>query len=255
MYYVKPFVPKIYVEYPTKTLVFNTIEEYKLVDTSENDFSYYGSKKYTEGNPYYACTVCNLAQNKIKDYSPTCMVERKVPDYNNTTSTTAPSWSYYQYKTVIVENTKGHNIVPIVRLRNELGDPVETSFPLTEKQKTRNLNSYSYNYWIEGNNSPELRGLLPAERNRIDAERNPKYGWQHKYRHAIANRPTSSYYRRIKTFNERKQCHASQVEEYSPKVRARRNISGMPNDWDDYYPHYEKSWKSKKIKKQWMLNL
>ena len=250
MYDIKPFVPKIYVEYPNKTVVYDTVKEYRSAQSNKTK-----NKKYTKGNPYYLCTVCNLAQNNLVDYSSTCMVERRVPDYELRKNTVFPRWSYYPYKTIITENLEGHNIVPVARLRNELGDPVEAVVLLTEKQKILNSAVFNFKQWLKSSNSPDLRGLLPAERNRIDAERNPSYGWQHKYRHAISNRPTNSYYKRIRTFNERKQYAASTVEEYSPKVRAKRNISSIPNDWDDYYPHYDKSWKNKKIKKQWMLNL
>lgn len=57
-----------------------------------------------------------------------------------------------------------------------------------------------------------------------------------------------SYYRRMKTTQERRWSLAHQ-----PYVRGKRNKRNLPNSWDDYhYARREKGWKRTKKKRQWM---
>ncbi len=59
-------------------------------------------------------------------------------------------------------------------------------------------------------------------------------------------------HRRFRTFHERKWAHAWDCEEYAPKVRAARQGHNLPDAWDDYNRHVEKSWKSQsKHRRQW----
>lgn len=58
--------------------------------------------------------------------------------------------------------------------------------------------------------------------------------------------------RRIRTTNERRQIEAWKDEEDVPKVRAARNYRNLPNSWDDYMAHSDRSWKTQsKRKHQW----
>lgn len=58
--------------------------------------------------------------------------------------------------------------------------------------------------------------------------------------------------RRVRTTNERRQIDAWKDEEDAPKVRAARNYRNLPNSWDDYMAHSDRSWKTQsKRKNQW----
>lgn len=59
-------------------------------------------------------------------------------------------------------------------------------------------------------------------------------------------------YRKVKTTNERRQIDAWKDEEFAPKVRCARNFRNLPNTWDDYMSHNDKSWKTQsKRRYQW----
>ena len=51
-------------------------------------------------------------------------------------------------------------------------------------------------------------------------------------------------YRGVKTTNERRQIEATKGEENAPKIRAARNFRNLPNAWDDFMSHNDKSWKT-----------
>jgi len=63
-----------------------------------------------------------------------------------------------------------------------------------------------------------------------------------------------SYYRRIQTTQERRYAASP---EHKPFIRGRRNFAMLPNSWDDFYFHREKSWKArdKKARSQWEVNV
>jgi len=59
-------------------------------------------------------------------------------------------------------------------------------------------------------------------------------------------------FRTLRTFQERKWAHAWDDEEDAPKVRAAREGKYLPDSWDDFQRHAEKSWKyQSKRKHQW----
>jgi len=63
-----------------------------------------------------------------------------------------------------------------------------------------------------------------------------------------------SYYRRIRTTQERR--HAC-ISEYAGLIRGKRSCANLPNSWDDFYFHREKSWKArcKSANRQYEINL
>jgi len=89
------------------------------------------------------------------------------------------------------------------------------------------------------------------------------------YREWVKNRPSNLYkqrwfrrngckksvwggFRSIKTHQERKWAHAWDDEEFAPKVRAARQGGNLPDSWDDYHRHGDKSWKTQsKHNHQW----
>jgi len=66
----------------------------------------------------------------------------------------------------------------------------------------------------------------------------------------------SRYHRGVRTMNEKRQVEACELDEFSPKVRCRRNAANLPNSWDDYMrsdlrnnnwkKHRKTQWKDKK---------
>lgn len=53
----------------------------------------------------------------------------------------------------------------------------------------------------------------------------------------------------IRTFQERKLSVDPEMKEF---VRPSRNFRNLPSSWDQGYRYYGKSWKNKKLEKQWM---
>lgn len=251
---IKPFVPKIYLEYPDHIVWYPSVDDYK---ESFSKRSYYYARdriKYTDSDPYYVCAKCELSHIKASNFSPKCYVGHREIDWEATKNARNDNhWNYYRYKTVIREVPGGHSLVPVVKLRNELGDSVELYPQKSVAEQNRLRDQRNYENWMEGRYSPDNRGILESEQNRIEAEKHG-YKWSHDYRHAIARRPANSYYRQVRTFNEHKQYAACLVDEHSPAIRGKRKPSTIPCHWDDRYPHYDKSWKNKKVRKQWMIN-
>lgn len=61
------------------------------------------------------------------------------------------------------------------------------------------------------------------------------------------------WYKRPKTTQERRWSFA-----YGKYVRGKRKACNLPNAWDDYQrsdTNTRRSWKNKKIKRQWMKNI
>lgn len=67
-----------------------------------------------------------------------------------------------------------------------------------------------------------------------------------------STRHRGSYYRRIRTTQERRIAIDKDV---LPYIRGKRTFRNLPNTWDEIPRNVDHSWKSKKIKKQWMKHL
>lgn len=59
----------------------------------------------------------------------------------------------------------------------------------------------------------------------------------------------SSYYRKPKTFQERKLSCDKKIKDF---IKPKRNMMNLPNSWDNILRNKNHCWKAKKIKKQWM---
>lgn len=78
--------------------------------------------------------------------------------------------------------------------------------------------------------------------------------WERRWMMRRNGRKKSAYgwFRRPKTTQEMRWAHAWDDEEDCPPPRGRRQGHNLPNAWDDYYAHGEKSWKKQsKRKRQW----
>ena len=59
-------------------------------------------------------------------------------------------------------------------------------------------------------------------------------------------------WRSIRTTHERRWAHAWDDEDFAPRVRGRRSAHNLPNSWDDYNAHNDRSWKTQsKRRHQW----
>jgi len=67
-----------------------------------------------------------------------------------------------------------------------------------------------------------------------------------------AKRGNYSYFRHIRTFQERRWANAWDDEEFAPKIRATRNKDNLPNNWDDIGrgDYNNRNWKHHR-KHQW----
>jgi hypothetical protein len=104
-----------------------------------------------------------------------------------------------------------------------------------------------YERWARSWCSPVNRGLL--WRDRIE------HAHMARYKHTPVHLLDGWWYRHPRTQNERRQVAASQVDAFAPSIRGRRNATNLPCAWDDIGAHRARSWKQKKVKKQWMANL
>ena len=90
---------------------------------------------------------------------------------------------------------------------------------------------------------------LRREWNRTRPKNKYRYKW---YRQNGYKKQAWGGFRSIKTFQERKWTHAWDDEEFAPKGRAARQGHNLPDPWDDYRQHCDKSWKTQsKRKHQW----
>ena len=190
---VKPFNPKIYLIYPDRRIVFNTLEDYNKHRTTEHQGYYL---RLTRKHPEYHCIKCNQYHPKKSNFSPTCTYFGTERDY---TTKNKENSSGNLYKTVTITNP-AHNIIELPVVKNELGDLIPPK-TYSAAQREKDWEATTYNWWINGENSPSLRGLLQIERDKIEAG-TTKYGWNYKHRHAIARRNRPGHYRCMHTHNE-----------------------------------------------------
>lgn len=232
---VPKFVPKVFLELPKVIYEFESAEE-AISYAHENCIqlrSYAG----------YTCVDCNATHPKMSNFNPWCSIIRRKLNPNRGCNIDEPLFVQY------IETRKFHRIKQFGMLRNELGDTVEVRRE-TQQERIDRYNQRRYEHWINGDNSPERRGLLQIDRDKLDYEQG--FTWPYKHRH---DKRHLRYYRQLRTTNERRQYDACLVDENSPKIRGRRSKNSLPNSWDDYYRKPKFGWKAKKVRKQWMVNL
>lgn len=89
--------------------------------------------------------------------------------------------------------------------------------------------------------------------------RNPyRRGWWYRRFDCGEKKQAWGHWRAPKTTYERRWAHAWDDDEFAPKTgfaRGRRRANALPNLWDDYMTHNDKSWKTQtKRRKQWQKN-
>ena len=66
------------------------------------------------------------------------------------------------------------------------------------------------------------------------------------------SRHRGSYYRRVRTTQERRMAVDKEIQAY---IRGKRKFRSLPNSWDEIPREFDHSWKAKKMKKQWMKHM
>lgn len=234
---IPKFVPKIIEEHYDHIVIYDTIEQW-VANRQKNVTYTYNSDLYVY------CTRCASKHHRIEQFNPHCMTWQSEIDH--TVKKDDPLYYTRRYKSVYKPHPHGHSLKFNVNVRDELGDPV--TIPETDptwKWRWRG----SFHWWMnESSCSPRNRGLLP-----VNYEVGGEY--YRKYRHYDDHYVHSSWFRNIRTTNERRQYDACMVDEHAPKIRGRRSKSNLPNSWDDLHAHRDRSWKRRKVRKQWMVNL
>lgn len=212
---IPAFVPKIIEAHTDHNKVFDSLESWA------NQFPI--NKIGISTHAHFSCTRCNQKFN-IKKQS-TCYYS---------------GWQLYYKALMVYKNKKEHDFKEYVSVRTELGDVLEPEELRGLCYKYKNRTYTDYVSWYD----PSNRGKLKEERS--------DYQWVKKYTNY---KSYLSIYRNVKTTNERRQYDACTVDENSPLIRGKRSKCNIPNSWDDINHSLSKTWKNKKIKKQWMINI
>ncbi len=236
MYTVPKFVPKIIEYTPDEVFVHENMDAYL-----ENYHTYATAK-----GAHLECRDCREKFRTRADANrKPCKTYRSVPDPEYKRKEGEGLWASFcrRSKTVqVVKHT--HSLFVVARVTNELGDDLELYVKSPSSAHRRHLRTTEQ--WLESSISPHNRGLLPHERN--DGE------YAKKHRH-ITPHILNRWYRGVNTTNEHRQYAATLVDDNAPKIRGRRGRRGLPTAYDDQYVHIDRSWKNKKVRKQWKSNL
>ena len=109
---------------------------------------------------------------------------------------------------------------------------------------------YSSDVWFTllSKQSPLNRGMLPRER--------PTEHWCRNYPH-YPDFPyfTGCIFRHPHSMNEKRQYAASLIDDEAPLVRGKRKPINLADAYWDINRHMDRCWKTKKVRKQWMINI
>lgn len=185
----------------------------------------------TGGSPGWRCQRCGCYFHSEKAaYRADCTIERRVPRLD-------PSGGW-AWNTMVEAGP--HVLFVVAHVTTELGDPL----PKSTGPYCRWVYD-AYAYWMESKSSPLNRGLLPALR--VGQE------WRLNYLHMPEHLVRRSY-RRPRTQQERREAAGWAVDDTPemPAIRAKRQWGNLVSAWDDQWLPKNRSWKKKRVRKQWM---
>lgn len=184
----------------------------------------------TGGSPGWRCERCGQYFHHAKAAKrENCTIERRFPRLD-------PLGGWVWNTTV---EAGPHVLFLVAHVTTEQGDALP-------KPSTRHhWHHDAYRYWMESSNSPLNRGLLPALR--VGAE------WRENYLHFQEHLVRRSY-RRPGTQQERRVAAGWAVDDTPdmPAIRAKRHWDNLVSAWDDQWLPSNRSWKKKRVRKQWM---
>jgi len=223
---ITPFAPKIIERTLFETNVYDSIEDYYSLRKVNNI-----AKKASS-----TCSLCGKTKpNKAHNNSLHKQNRYSIDNENNIFSLNT---FYLNSK----PNCTNHNYIHTASVTNELGDDLK----LYESKDS----AYNYNYfeaWLNSSISPDYRGIGIRERG------------ESKYYSKLKHTPLfiidSRRYRRTGLASEISKLIESSVDHLSPKVRGKRSSSTLKEAIYRACIHKERSWKSTKARKQWLVKL
>lgn len=247
MHIVLPFAPKIVERTPSQVMIHNTVEDYKRDKTTYT----------TSRTPHFKCSACQQTyRSESAADNEKCLRRVVKTDYSYNRHRHGDKdrwWLPFSKNIETIDDTQPHSLIEVACVTNELGDDI--GFHGIEAERHRAYMSVNRNYdrrptmasfllnaWC----SPEVRGLLPVDR--------PRNDWLRRYKHYPEFMLHGWGYRKVRTTQEHRMYGACLVDEFSPKIRAKRH-KALVTVYDDIHAHRDRSWKRKKVKKQWMINL
>lgn len=240
---ILPFVPKIVERTVSQVKIHNT-----LVDYHRDKLTHLTSK-----TPHFLCVCCeNTYRNKAEAEKEECVRVRTLPDYtyNRHRQKNSFNWNFYSKTINVLDVRQSHVLKDVTRVTNELGDDIGFHGNGGNHRVERKARDYRptmeyflLNSWC----SPELRGILPKFR--------PGREWARKHKHYPDFMLDGWGHKKSKVAQERRMYDACLVDEHSPVIRGKRSKRKLEAFRDESYAHRERTWKVKKVKKQWMTNL
>lgn len=212
------------IDHPTPELKIHEFHpDCTIVYDSAEDWCKHGSNNHRGRHLVYICRRCGLEQPSLGHFNVDC--------YNNRYRWMYGDWNVYPPASP-VKNLDGHDIYYTCVIRDEFG------YTFTKDELAEFHEDYQHKQFLE------------RQRNRT--YRNHYEDWMARWKHI----PSYMHgYRQLSTFQERKLYRACQVDDESPRIRGRRSPSNLPDSWDSHYICYQRTWKKKKVCKQWMVNL
>lgn len=238
MHNVAPFEPKIFEHLP---------DGRRLVYKDYDDYIENRSTHLTGPKPAYSCAHCGqILDCDFKENHATCATlyykRLRAPIVIDRIDGETDEKFEERQRRVNQSHSRHVRGRLYAKVTTELGDPV-----VLKKPDYRRLSACER--WERGSESPLNRGKLPLERTGNE--------WMRKFKFIPTERLVGRWfwYRSPRTTNERRQYEASLVDDFAPAIRAKRKAKRIVSAWDDIHNHYDRTWKNKKVKKQWMVNL
>jgi Zn-finger nucleic acid-binding protein len=226
MHNIPPFDPAILEFLPDGLVRYENIADYALNATTA----------ISANNPYFYCRHCEgVFFSRDAADAVICKVLRY--RYNFALRDIEPHF----------EVATRHNFITRAAVYTELGDRVTEAEISAQRALHRTPRLSYWARYRSSFNNPDERRLLPLER-----EQNAYY---RPYKHYPSHVLFGGMYRSIKTTQARRHAAGAAADPEVPNFRAKRNATNLPSLWDDKVIHRDKSWKRKKVKKQWMVKL
>lgn len=228
MYQITPYTPSYTIFYRDgDRVVYNNI-----VDLIEDIGDFCGRRKRW---------LRGLKYEVAKGFNPYC-VRCCQPLTNSTLGSKCYTYTYH-YDSVkqkmrrIQHEHPEHDVRYCIIVRDDFGKAYDARELLDHYEQQRPRRSFNSQQWERWDANSDIR------------ERNIRARHGHN---------DIGCYRAIRTINERRQYDAAMVEDDQPHIRGRRSKNNIPNAWDDFRVSlYDtaKSWKTQRVRKQWMINL
>lgn len=241
MYTVPPFVPAIIERLPESTRRHANVEAYYRDSVTAA----------TAPNPGVRCRFCFNSYRSTDAGLETLCSHRGLYQFTEVKRQEGESLvDYLRRRWVHKEKTCRHkptDLIPVARVETELGDDLALYAATPRRTTARQVAESKRRWWLASDIAPQCRGQLPLDR--------PSRHWTVKYRLYPSYMLYKGWvYRRPQSVAERRHLAAATLEAEAPRVRAKRGKNGLVDAWDDKPIPMVRSWKKKKVRKQWMVN-